>query len=651
MEDDTKQCSNCKRHISSANFMMHEIHCRRHIVLCEHCDEPIPQTELEQHFNELHAKVPCDKCQEKISKDCMEKHMESDCPKKPVLCQYCELTVSKDELATHMEYCGSRTECCHLCKQYVMLKDMLRHESSGCTYPDPKPPPRQVDAGQFSMDDLQQLLNEPDFGALSLWSNLNRDVQYYHPVDTVSKPPVYTPLSNNTNQPTKRTENKKTDVNIQMQKNLTSQLSREDSNSIPPDMDYDTMLAIQLAHDDWEQEDIRVDGVQVPYPSLPPEDDFLPMSHNHFLDDEVRPRKNSLSNNNSTEVQPSNTGVEPFSDDDMSIPCEICNVEVPLSQYLDHVELCEVSVNHFGETSAYDLNNEMTNPSYSRTNIPVINNLRTSQSPVNVAGPDGDIMLPCEFCEDMFPSEVIIQHQSVCQAADLASIRDDPNLAMNQMKHVSKPPLKSKYINSSTKSRPFMDYLGQDGGDADENTNREPNGPRYLKTLESTANKYSPAVNRFDEAMTRPPRRHSRQHSFEDEEHQDLMDMTGAAARTSKSSQRAKATLNSLLQDGINTEPVRGQERKRETRGLKAADKTSIETRPVRANVDSRTVMRQLHEPIQRTSIRQTAVPRHPQRSDENTNQGAPGRSRQRTDNVFSPELRVKPSNAPLKKR
>lgn len=71
----TIQPSISKRHISSANFMMHEIHCRRHIVLCEHCDEPIPQTELEQHFNELHAKVPCDKCQEKISKDCMEKHM------------------------------------------------------------------------------------------------------------------------------------------------------------------------------------------------------------------------------------------------------------------------------------------------------------------------------------------------------------------------------------------------------------------------------------------------------------------------------------------------------------------------------------------------------------------------------------------------
>ena len=54
---------------------MHEIHCRRHIILCEHCQEPIPRSEQEQHYNEFHAKVPCEQCHTSIAKDALEVHM------------------------------------------------------------------------------------------------------------------------------------------------------------------------------------------------------------------------------------------------------------------------------------------------------------------------------------------------------------------------------------------------------------------------------------------------------------------------------------------------------------------------------------------------------------------------------------------------
>ena len=51
-----------KRDIAAANFVMHEVHCRRNIVLCEKCGEPVPRTEMEEHIAEEHALVPCEMC-------------------------------------------------------------------------------------------------------------------------------------------------------------------------------------------------------------------------------------------------------------------------------------------------------------------------------------------------------------------------------------------------------------------------------------------------------------------------------------------------------------------------------------------------------------------------------------------------------------
>lgn len=77
-----------KRDISAANFVMHEMHCRRHIVLCEHCGEPVHRSEVGQHFSNLHAKIPCEKCQQMISKSDMAKHLVSFCVFGNVLSPY-----------------------------------------------------------------------------------------------------------------------------------------------------------------------------------------------------------------------------------------------------------------------------------------------------------------------------------------------------------------------------------------------------------------------------------------------------------------------------------------------------------------------------------------------------------------------------------
>lgn len=41
----------------------------------------------------------------------------------------------------HQDFCGSRTEPCVKCSNYIMLKDQKKHEQSNCKYPAPAPVP------------------------------------------------------------------------------------------------------------------------------------------------------------------------------------------------------------------------------------------------------------------------------------------------------------------------------------------------------------------------------------------------------------------------------------------------------------------------------------------------------------------------------
>ena len=45
------------------------------------------------------------------------------------ICRYCHLEVKAEGFEAHEEYCGSRTEQCHECSDYVMLKDWEKHQS------------------------------------------------------------------------------------------------------------------------------------------------------------------------------------------------------------------------------------------------------------------------------------------------------------------------------------------------------------------------------------------------------------------------------------------------------------------------------------------------------------------------------------------
>ena len=57
---------------------MHEVHCRRNIVLCGKCSEPVPRGEIESHDEEFHGEEPCEMCQVMIEKCKMDDHKVFD---------------------------------------------------------------------------------------------------------------------------------------------------------------------------------------------------------------------------------------------------------------------------------------------------------------------------------------------------------------------------------------------------------------------------------------------------------------------------------------------------------------------------------------------------------------------------------------------
>ncbi|TSK49660.1 XIAP-associated factor 1 [Bagarius yarrelli] len=87
---------------------MHEAHCKRFLCLCPDCKEQVPKDQLEEHRQEAHT-------------------LENECTKRLQTCEYCELAVPSSDLKEHVVACGSRTERCQDCNQYIMLKDQLRH--------------------------------------------------------------------------------------------------------------------------------------------------------------------------------------------------------------------------------------------------------------------------------------------------------------------------------------------------------------------------------------------------------------------------------------------------------------------------------------------------------------------------------------------
>jgi len=66
-----------KRDIAEINFVIHEVHCCRNIVLCDQCQEPVPRVDLQTHIKDVHAPVDCELCGSAVERNNIEWHKVS----------------------------------------------------------------------------------------------------------------------------------------------------------------------------------------------------------------------------------------------------------------------------------------------------------------------------------------------------------------------------------------------------------------------------------------------------------------------------------------------------------------------------------------------------------------------------------------------
>lgn len=78
------------------------------------------------------------------------------------MCAFCELSLPSDELGKHESYCGTRTELCTKCQQYIMHKDLKTHEESNCRLPERIEPMPKVDVDPFDLPGYSYF-DHPDY--------------------------------------------------------------------------------------------------------------------------------------------------------------------------------------------------------------------------------------------------------------------------------------------------------------------------------------------------------------------------------------------------------------------------------------------------------------------------------------------------------
>ena len=121
---------------------MHTAHCARHITLCLKCNEPIPKRQFDEHTcrkekdetegsgssggpKPVIKPTPLTDAAASHNSQKQQQVLESSMP----ICQYCELEFPQAKLSEHEHYCGSRTEQCPECSDYVMLREWDKHQS------------------------------------------------------------------------------------------------------------------------------------------------------------------------------------------------------------------------------------------------------------------------------------------------------------------------------------------------------------------------------------------------------------------------------------------------------------------------------------------------------------------------------------------
>jgi len=133
------------------------VECPLRLVTCEFCDKDnIPAKDLAEHVEvckmeeiecpqcgksylrkdrALHdCGVECALCGEHVATRDKLLHMLRDCKNRRAICSYCGVLRSCDDMEEHRDFCGSRSEQCEECGEFVSLMNMQAHIKSNCQW-------------------------------------------------------------------------------------------------------------------------------------------------------------------------------------------------------------------------------------------------------------------------------------------------------------------------------------------------------------------------------------------------------------------------------------------------------------------------------------------------------------------------------------
>ncbi|KAG9487787.1 hypothetical protein GDO78_007526, partial [Eleutherodactylus coqui] len=385
-EQETRMCGNCKRDIPVDNFTIHEVHCRRNINICKLCKEPIPRSDMEDHYAREHAPVTC-KCGMTMEKCMLEEHEKCSCPLRLVKCQFCELEVTFNTLENHEDYCGARTEPCEKCGSSVMIKDLQDHPTVCGQVKQQKRPERDqswVDR-EYEVP-LRSALNRSAFTD-SLYTQVPSRVPERFSGKSILTQSLkkFDDLNRNTRGEQNRGRGR---TNLDLDMNFFDQRLEE---------------RLKTFHN---QDHSRSQSCQNNTQSAPESQgpftennddfwrDFYCKDNKMKMNVQGRSNLNYFSSDESMHLNSAST----LTDDAIQLPCEFCEELFPEQDLILHQSGCRPNV----------FSSVRRSPS---PPLDFTENLRSSSPP---AHSPQSVVIPCEFCGVLMDGDILFHHQDQC---------------------------------------------------------------------------------------------------------------------------------------------------------------------------------------------------------------------------------------------
>ena len=117
----------------ASKHRMHELGCARHNYFCEKSQMVVAKADKEEHEATMLVEAECEFCGAKMMAFQLVEH-KKNCDQQPVKCKFfhlCGEMHPPGKMDEHLAICGTKTDKCPDCGEYVMRNDLRDHKQEG----------------------------------------------------------------------------------------------------------------------------------------------------------------------------------------------------------------------------------------------------------------------------------------------------------------------------------------------------------------------------------------------------------------------------------------------------------------------------------------------------------------------------------------